>query len=211
MRRRRFDPWVGKIPWRMESLPTPLFLPGKSHGLCTRDEKTRSLNNLHISLCKHYGWTAQFLWKSLSHFSMHKFFVTVYLVILYLIFHSTVYMITFFLPCPYNCKLLEGLSLFGLPLYPQSLTKCLIQTKFLIKLCWLNEWKKRECDWMWRNVMRIQSAGSRTTQSAWRLSFRSELLSLCLTYCLDLFQIRVSWLSWPLILHTHCASTSSAR
>ena len=27
-----FDPWVGKIPWRREWKPTPLFLPGKSHG-----------------------------------------------------------------------------------------------------------------------------------------------------------------------------------
>ena len=26
------DPWVGKIPWRREWLPTPVFLPGKSHG-----------------------------------------------------------------------------------------------------------------------------------------------------------------------------------
>ena len=31
MRRCRFDPWVGKIPWRREWQPTP-FLPGKSHG-----------------------------------------------------------------------------------------------------------------------------------------------------------------------------------
>ena len=28
----RFDPWVGKIPWRKEWLSTPVFLPGKSHG-----------------------------------------------------------------------------------------------------------------------------------------------------------------------------------
>ena len=28
-RRHGFDPWVGKIPWRMEWQPTPLFLPGK--------------------------------------------------------------------------------------------------------------------------------------------------------------------------------------
>ena len=28
----RFDPWVRKIPWRREWLPTPIFLPGKSHG-----------------------------------------------------------------------------------------------------------------------------------------------------------------------------------
>ena len=30
--RRRFNPWVGKIPWRREQQPTPVFLPGKSHG-----------------------------------------------------------------------------------------------------------------------------------------------------------------------------------
>jgi len=27
-----FDPWVGKIPWRREWQPTPVFLPGESHG-----------------------------------------------------------------------------------------------------------------------------------------------------------------------------------
>ena len=27
----RFDPWVGKISWRRKWLPTPVFLPGKSH------------------------------------------------------------------------------------------------------------------------------------------------------------------------------------
>ena len=26
------DPWVGKLPWRREWLPTPVFLPGGSHG-----------------------------------------------------------------------------------------------------------------------------------------------------------------------------------
>ena len=28
----RFDPWVGKIPWRKAWQLTPVFLPGKSHG-----------------------------------------------------------------------------------------------------------------------------------------------------------------------------------
>ena len=28
-----FDPWVGKIPWRREWLPTPVFWPGEFHGL----------------------------------------------------------------------------------------------------------------------------------------------------------------------------------
>ena len=31
-RRCKFDPWVGKIPWRRKWLPTPVFLPGESHG-----------------------------------------------------------------------------------------------------------------------------------------------------------------------------------
>ena len=25
-----FDPWAGRIPWRRERLPTPVFLPGNS-------------------------------------------------------------------------------------------------------------------------------------------------------------------------------------
>ena len=28
-----FDPWVGKICWRRERLPTPVFWPGEFHGL----------------------------------------------------------------------------------------------------------------------------------------------------------------------------------
>ena len=31
-RRRAFNPWVRKIPWRRKWPPTPVFLPGKSHG-----------------------------------------------------------------------------------------------------------------------------------------------------------------------------------
>ena len=33
MRRPWFNSWVGKIPWRRERLPTPLFWPGEFHGL----------------------------------------------------------------------------------------------------------------------------------------------------------------------------------
>ena len=29
-RRRKFNPWVGKIPWRRKWQPTPVFLPGES-------------------------------------------------------------------------------------------------------------------------------------------------------------------------------------
>ena len=31
-RRRGFDLWVGKIPWRRTWQPTPVFLPGEPHG-----------------------------------------------------------------------------------------------------------------------------------------------------------------------------------
>ena len=32
-RRPGFDPWVGKISWRREQQPTPVFCPGEFHGL----------------------------------------------------------------------------------------------------------------------------------------------------------------------------------
>ena len=31
-RRHGFSPWIGKIPWRWEWQPTPVVLPGESHG-----------------------------------------------------------------------------------------------------------------------------------------------------------------------------------
>ena len=31
-KRRGFSPWVSKVPWRKKRQPTPIFLPGKSHG-----------------------------------------------------------------------------------------------------------------------------------------------------------------------------------
>ena len=41
-RRPGFDPWVGKIPWRRERLPTilkvPVFWFGEFHGLCSHKE-----------------------------------------------------------------------------------------------------------------------------------------------------------------------------
>ena len=32
IKRHRFNPWVGKIPWRRAWQPTPVFLPGESRG-----------------------------------------------------------------------------------------------------------------------------------------------------------------------------------
>ena len=31
-KRHGFSSWVGKIPWRRARQPTPVFLPGESHG-----------------------------------------------------------------------------------------------------------------------------------------------------------------------------------
>ena len=32
IKRHRFNPWVRKTPWSRKWQPTPVFLPGKSHG-----------------------------------------------------------------------------------------------------------------------------------------------------------------------------------
>ena len=60
MRETGFDPWVGKIPWRRDRLPTPVFLPGESHGQkslanyspwgCKDSDMTERLTHTHISL-----------------------------------------------------------------------------------------------------------------------------------------------------------------
>jgi len=31
-KRCRFNPWIKKIPWSRKWQPTPVFLPGESHG-----------------------------------------------------------------------------------------------------------------------------------------------------------------------------------
>ena len=41
-----FNPWVGKIPWRRERLPTPVFWPGEFHGLYVHGSHT--LSNFHF-------------------------------------------------------------------------------------------------------------------------------------------------------------------
>ena len=44
-RRPRFDPWVRKIPWRRECLPTPVFFPEEFH-------RQRSLMGYNPRGCK---------------------------------------------------------------------------------------------------------------------------------------------------------------
>ena len=53
--RPRFDPWVGKIPWRRERLPTPVFWPGECHGLYSPWGGKESDTTERLSL--HWGST----------------------------------------------------------------------------------------------------------------------------------------------------------
>ena len=72
-RRFRFDHWVGKILWRRKWEPTPVFLPGKSHGQrsltgyspwgCRKLETTLWLRT-HIYTSPHF-------WTSLPSFPSH--------------------------------------------------------------------------------------------------------------------------------------------
>ena len=47
-----FDPWVGKIPWRREQLPTPVFLPGE----CPWTEEPGGLQSMGSQRVGH-DWT----------------------------------------------------------------------------------------------------------------------------------------------------------
>ena len=51
-RRPGFNPWVGKIPWRRERLPTLVFWPGEIHGCRVHgDAKSRAqLRDFHFLL-----------------------------------------------------------------------------------------------------------------------------------------------------------------
>ena len=47
-----FNPWVGKIPWRRERLPTPVFWPGEFHELYSpwghkESDTTEQLSHIH--------------------------------------------------------------------------------------------------------------------------------------------------------------------
>ena len=53
-RRRGFSPWVRKIPWRGKWQPTPVFLPGETHGW-------RSLVGYSPWGCKESGTTEQLI------------------------------------------------------------------------------------------------------------------------------------------------------
>ena len=52
------DPWVGKLAWRRESVPTPIFWPEEFHGLSgpwghKESDTTEQLSHKHMVT---YGW-----------------------------------------------------------------------------------------------------------------------------------------------------------
>ena len=70
-----FDPWVGKITWRREWLPTPAFLPGEFHGQRSlvgyRPWGHKVLNKLKViscpfeydrTVCELKPWTSVIYW-----------------------------------------------------------------------------------------------------------------------------------------------------
>ena len=64
-KRRGFDPWVVKIPWRRAWPPTPVFLPGEYRGL-------RSLTSYHL-WCRRVrqDWS----WLSMHAHTTHIYFL----------------------------------------------------------------------------------------------------------------------------------------
>ena len=48
LKRRGFDPRVGKIPWRRVWQPTPVFLPGESHG--QRSWRVQSMGHKELDM-----------------------------------------------------------------------------------------------------------------------------------------------------------------
>ena len=59
-RRPRFDPWVRKIPWRREWLPTPVFLPGELCGQRSlagnkESDTTQHARYMSLTLCVTLG------------------------------------------------------------------------------------------------------------------------------------------------------------
>ena len=50
-----FNPWVGKIRWRRESLPTPVVWPGEFHGLYSPWGRKESDTTERLSLSRFEG------------------------------------------------------------------------------------------------------------------------------------------------------------
>ena len=77
MRRPGLDPWVGKIPWRRERIPTPVFWPGEFHGLyspwgCKELDMTERLSHTHTHTIPMKSPGAYFYRKRKTHFKIYN-------------------------------------------------------------------------------------------------------------------------------------------
>ena len=59
-----FNPWVGKIPWRRERLPTPVCWPGEFHGLYSpwghKQSDTTERPSLHFTYNQHNDFSPHY-------------------------------------------------------------------------------------------------------------------------------------------------------
>ena len=112
-RRCGFDPWVGKILWRRKRQPSPVLLPGKSHGY-------RSLAG--YSLWGH--WRVERVFNMANYFSRH--FLQVIQILL-----------SFFRKIPTSHW---GIPTLNLVSHPHSGTrKRNVSSTFLWKVSWTNQ------------------------------------------------------------------------
>ena len=75
-KRLRFDPWVGRIPWRTAWQPTPASLPGESHGwrnLSGYGPQGRiELDRTEARMCIPALFTISKIWKQPKHLSIDE-------------------------------------------------------------------------------------------------------------------------------------------
>ena len=70
-RRPGFDPWVRKIPWRRERLPTPVYWSGQFHELysswgCKESDMTEWLSHSPSFHLGGTSWTSEDLWMTVE-------------------------------------------------------------------------------------------------------------------------------------------------
>ena len=76
MQRLGFDPWVGKIPWRREWLPTPVFWPGEFHELYSPWGHKESDTTERLSLFSYLVFPILLLSSISLHCSLKKAFLS---------------------------------------------------------------------------------------------------------------------------------------
>ena len=95
-KRHRFNPWVGKIPWRKSWQPTPVFLPGEFHGQrklvgygpqgCTESDTTEAIQHAHTRTQLIYNVSGLHKSDSVMHIYMYIHFHILSLIGYYKIF-----------------------------------------------------------------------------------------------------------------------------